>query len=301
MKNVYTLRLGIVCILLTSTIPASASNYSSPGEAFVVGALSYILFGIIFWLVGLVKKTKNKTNQSSINTCQTPELYNDYHTSSDNAETINSTEDEAVSLSPWEIYRILDPIKAEEIEQIIDEDLNLYTQEDINELVASLERWSSNVNCRISELKQFCINGFVERFTEDELPEILDKLNSKITEEEKSFNISAYNTISFFMKKWLAEYLSLSKSNSSVIEYKLDSELRIKIRMAIQDEIKRIQIKFDSANDPYVGRTFLDVALTKFASNLKVMLDEDQSDIDIRAIIEEEKETALNNAFNEKG
>jgi hypothetical protein len=31
------------------------------------------------------------------------------------------------------------------------------------------------------------------------------------------------------------------------------------------------------------------------------MLDEDQSDIDIRAIIEEEKETALNNAFNEKG
>ena len=137
MKNVYTLRLGIVCILLTSTIPASASNYSSPGEAFVVGALSYILFGIIFWLVGLVKKTKNKTNQSSINTCQTPELYNDYHTSSDNAETINSTEDEAVSLSPWEIYRILDPIKAEEIEQIIDEDLNLYTQEDINELVAS--------------------------------------------------------------------------------------------------------------------------------------------------------------------
>lgn len=33
MKNVYLLRLGIVCILLTSTIPASASNYSSPGEA----------------------------------------------------------------------------------------------------------------------------------------------------------------------------------------------------------------------------------------------------------------------------
>lgn len=47
MKNIYILRLGIVCILLTNTIPASASNYSSPGEAFVVGALSYVLFSII--------------------------------------------------------------------------------------------------------------------------------------------------------------------------------------------------------------------------------------------------------------
>lgn len=300
MININVLRLGFVCILLTNTISASASNYSNYGEAFIVGVLSNISLGIIIWIVGLVKEQKNKTNQSNINTYQTPELYNDYYTSSDNTETINSTEDEFASLSPWEIYKILDPLKAEEIEQIIDEDLNLYTQKDIDELVASLERWSSNVNCQISELKQFCIDGFVERFTEDELSEILEKLNSKITEEKKNFNISAYNTISFFMKQWLAEYLSSSKSNSSVIEYKLDSELRVKIRMAIQDEIKRIQIKFDSANDPYVGRTFLDVGLTIFASNLIVMFDEDQSDINIRAIIEEEKETALNNAFNEK-
>ena len=105
MKNVYLLRLGIVCILLTSTIPASASNYSSPGEAFVVGALSYILFGILLacWF-----SQKNKKQDKSIKHqyLPTPELYNDYHTSSDNTETINSTEDEAVSLSPWEIYRI---------------------------------------------------------------------------------------------------------------------------------------------------------------------------------------------------
>ena len=56
--NVRILMLVIICLRSTNIW---ASNYESPAEAFVVGALSWLLFiAIVFVVKWLIRQFKNK-------------------------------------------------------------------------------------------------------------------------------------------------------------------------------------------------------------------------------------------------
>jgi len=49
--------------VIFACLPASAANYSSPGEAFFCGFMQMVLFGVIAFIVSLVKKNKKGTNE----------------------------------------------------------------------------------------------------------------------------------------------------------------------------------------------------------------------------------------------
>jgi hypothetical protein len=49
--------------VIFACLPASAANYSSPGEAFFCGFMEVLLFGGIAFIVSLVKKNKKDTNE----------------------------------------------------------------------------------------------------------------------------------------------------------------------------------------------------------------------------------------------
>ena len=58
MKHLLTLLFVIFACL-----PASAANYSSPGEAFFCGFMQVVLFGIIGLIVSLRKRNKKERNE----------------------------------------------------------------------------------------------------------------------------------------------------------------------------------------------------------------------------------------------
>ena len=58
MKYFLTLMFAIFAYL-----PVSAANYSSAGEAFFCGFMQMALLGVIGFIVSLVKRNKNDTNE----------------------------------------------------------------------------------------------------------------------------------------------------------------------------------------------------------------------------------------------
>ena len=58
MKYFLTLMFAIFAYL-----PMSAANYSSAGEAFFCGFMQMALFGVIGFIVSLVKRNKKDTNE----------------------------------------------------------------------------------------------------------------------------------------------------------------------------------------------------------------------------------------------
>jgi len=53
----------ILMFVIFACLPASAANYSSPGEAFFCGFMQMVLFGVIAFIVSLMKKNKKATNE----------------------------------------------------------------------------------------------------------------------------------------------------------------------------------------------------------------------------------------------
>lgn len=58
MKYFLTLMFAIF-----ATLPMSAANYSSAGEAFFCGFMQMALLGVIGFIVSLVKRNKKDTNE----------------------------------------------------------------------------------------------------------------------------------------------------------------------------------------------------------------------------------------------
>ena len=55
-------RLILMMIICLKTTNVWASNYESPAEAFVVGALSWLFFiGMVFIVRWIIRQVKNKT------------------------------------------------------------------------------------------------------------------------------------------------------------------------------------------------------------------------------------------------
>lgn len=49
--------------VIFACLPASAANYSSPGEAFFCGFMQVVLFGVIGFIISLVKRNKKDTDE----------------------------------------------------------------------------------------------------------------------------------------------------------------------------------------------------------------------------------------------
>lgn len=113
----------------------------------------------------------------------------------------------------WQNYKRYYLSKSFEIEKLTGLDFSTLSNIDAREKVESLERWSNNTNTPISQLKQHFLNTFIPKFTFDELPEVLNSLPQKRIEEANIFNISEQNTSSYWMIKWLDEYINTLEKN----------------------------------------------------------------------------------------
>jgi hypothetical protein len=197
------------------------------------------------------------------------------------------------NLSPWNKFKSRQCAKALEIEEITGENFSNVTDKDIVEIEALFDRWSKNAQCTIPQLKDVCINGFLSRFSSSELPEVIEQVRLRIQEECKRYGVVPQHTISFYMIKWLEEYM---KGNINIKLVKItEQELRKKLQDLYESEIKRIKSMYESASDSFVGKIFVDTALTKFQSDIRTMFAAfaNDNEYNFDDIVEEEKNKAL--------
>lgn len=108
----------------------------------------------------------------------------------------------------WQNYKRLNPITAKAIEAITEREMGLESDEDAKQLVSSMERWSNNLGCEISQLKTEFLKSFKSTFNQDEIQTALARIkNEECDKEANVFQINTKNTCSFFMLQWLQEDL----------------------------------------------------------------------------------------------
>lgn len=190
-------RINFLILCLVAALPAHAERYSSDEEAFVSGALQALIFMFIFWVWGLIKGNKSKSKETQ-------------HQYKENA----TSKIIQPPLSPWERFKADNPDIAKDIQSITMEDLQHLSENDIFEKVATFKRMSKHLDCPISELRNITVNMLVSKFNVEELREVVDRLTLKSETESREYSISEKNTMSYYTKIWLSEYLQ----NISIVQ-----------------------------------------------------------------------------------
>lgn len=219
------MRIIIFMAVLSSAFPAYAIH-SNAVEAFISGAIQItifsILFGICRWLMKLFKGSNRHSNKTTTPQCNTnrqsigkPYSNEPYIRAAESNMLNNSSTsiDEPIGkdLTPWEKYEKEYPAIAIALEFLTDEDLTQLQLKDIKEKESSFQRMASELGCTIYMLKGVCLNDITAQFSKDELPEVVERLDTKIVEECRLYNIPKENTISYYISKWIREYISEKK------------------------------------------------------------------------------------------
>lgn len=145
---------------------------------------------------------------------------------------------EEVSETYWQKYQRLNPITARAIETITEREMKLESDEDAKQLVSSMERWSNNLGCEISQLKTEFLRSFKSTFNQDEIQTVLARIkNQECDKEANVFQINTKNTCSFFMLQWLQEDLK----NHIADTPKLQSRNKMSARELVERENAKLE------------------------------------------------------------
>lgn len=112
-----------------------------------------------------------------------------------------------LSFSPWEKYKMDNVDTAKAVESLIKGDLQYLSEKDILEKIATFKRMSKHFDCPISELRNVTVNTFVSKFNTEELQDVVDRLTVKSEIESREYCIKEENTMSYYTKIWLSDYL----------------------------------------------------------------------------------------------
>lgn len=219
------MRIIIFITVLLAAFPAYSNN-SNAVDAFVSGAVQIIVFSILFgicrWVIKMFKGSNHNSNKATTPQCNTNRQFIDKPSTTESY--IKATESNKVKSSsifieesinkkstPWEEYEEEYPYFAIALEYLTDEDLTQLQLKDIKEKESSFQRMASELGCALNMLKDVCLNDITAQFSKDELPEVLERLDTKIVEECRLYNIPKENTISYYISKWIREYISEKK------------------------------------------------------------------------------------------
>lgn len=145
---------------------------------------------------------------------------------------------EEVSETYWQNYKRLNPITAKAIEAITEREMGLESDEDAKQLVSSMERWSNNLGCEISQLKTEFLKSFKSTFNQDEIQTALARIkNEECDKEANVFQINTKNTCSFFMLQWLQEDLKKTIADAP----KLQSRNKMSARELVERENAKLE------------------------------------------------------------
>ena len=110
----------------------------------------------------------------------------------------------------WDRYTLKFPDKAAAILEVTGINMSSLTDNDVKEIVGSIERWSKNSKCSIRSLKQNFLGPIIDMMKEEEeltWDYVLNDLKFKRMKEEASvYNIKQDHTISRFMIDAVVEY-----------------------------------------------------------------------------------------------
>lgn len=219
------MRTIIFMAVLSSAFPVYAIH-SNPMEAFISGAIQMIIFSILFgicrWLMKLFKSSNQHQNKTTTHQCNTNRQFIDkpYPTESYikatesnkvNAHSISINEPIKKKLTPWEEYEEENLSIAIALEYLTDEDLTQLQLKDIKEKESSFQRMASKFDCTIHTLKDTCLKTITAQFCNDELEDVAKRLDARIAEECRLYNIPKENTMSYYISKWIREYISEKK------------------------------------------------------------------------------------------
>lgn len=296
MKNVFgiiLIILGIICI----------PKIISPSGGETIGGLIGISLFTFLPAYFLLRRKKNENSNAN----KIAEIQN----------TSNSKLNEPKE-TYWQGYKRYYLKKSFEIEKLTGLDFSTLSNKDAIEKVESLERWAKNLDVPISQLKQEFINSFLQRFSVDEIPEVLKNLPKKQIEESNRLNISEQNTCSYWMIKWLNEYieevhsnpLALDPENTTMIQENPTStnnepnyfyliNLRYKLKTAFDESIQTL-IKENEfiINDTITGELLLKSSIInlyqELQKNEELISTCNTLNIDYNNILDEEYKSALN-------
>lgn len=112
---------------------------------------------------------------------------------------------ETKSESYWEKYQRNYPSKAKSITSQINLEFDTMTDNDVREIISSIERMAASFKCDISEIKEQYLKE-ISKYPEELLPEMIASTSRIANNEEADmFGISPNNTMSSIMVGWLKE------------------------------------------------------------------------------------------------
>lgn len=109
-----------------------------------------------------------------------------------------------VQTTYWGSYRMQHPSKAKDIENVLGIDLSTLSDQDCQEKIQMVERFSKSLNCSIAELKSAFLKE-IDKYPSRILPAMIISTQNYIRSEAALFHISGENTSSFLMTQWLQE------------------------------------------------------------------------------------------------
>lgn len=181
----------------------------------VLGALSFIgaasaghsIFGPVFWLavgVALVYFAKQREGEEKLSEAPSHPRHKE--------EVVMKHEPVKVK-TYWEAFKENNPIKANNIETLLDLNFSELSNRDAREKVEMLERLSKRLGCSISKVKETYLKE-IEQYPIHLIPQMIEATTKEIIKEKETFHIKENNTGASLIVKWLQERAGSLSVNS---------------------------------------------------------------------------------------
>lgn len=133
-----------------------------------------------------------------------------FHSSADKMENSYKSYSKPIVPTPnkvktyWESFKESNPLKAKEIETLLELDFSTLSDRDAREKKETLERLSKSMKCPIAQIKDNYLKE-IEHYPVRIIPQMIESTNSELSNEMETFHIRECNTASALMVKWLKE------------------------------------------------------------------------------------------------
>lgn len=205
------MRKTFIVIMALYPLIMQAKNYEDPFEAFFVGAISTVILSVSFFIIkwmgrgvkNVTKSIVSSSNDDKASQNVTP-ADNIRNLSDDNLSTSTQQSQSKTSVNTqWKVFKTMHYKEAISIESIANEDFQNLNQNDISEIVSTFKRWSANLNCEVSEIRETIMKKINEELSESEIKKLISLAKEKMEEESRSYGVSPTHTISFYMSEML--------------------------------------------------------------------------------------------------
>ena len=221
MKNVGIVLLVMAALSFFGALISAGNHADTAGGRFMGGL---ILGGIGYILLYLGNRKETPLYENGSRTTSPQESY-------------------------WQNYKRNNPTKASAIESITGRNMDMQSDKDAQELIASMERWAKNIGCEIKDIKKEYLRTFKSTFGDEDTKEILEHLKKeKYVEEANHFHISLQNTCTYFMIEWLTNYLNNETTKNN--------NIKSRNRQSARDLITSENASLKFVENPNTGKIF---------------------------------------------